>query len=33
LESLASTKLEQARLIDSLVQRHLRVPPSSPSKE
>ncbi len=33
LESLTETKLEQAKLIDSLVQKHLRVPPSSPSKE
>jgi hypothetical protein len=33
LETLASTKLEQAKLIDSLVQKHLRVPPSSPSAE
>jgi hypothetical protein len=33
LESLAETRLEQADIIDSLVQRHLRVPPCSPSAE
>ena len=33
LETLASTKLEQAKIIDSLVERHLHAPPCSQSTE
>lgn len=33
LETLASTKLGQAKIIDSLVERHLHAPPCSQSTE